>query len=211
MAYRMLRGSQKQEEQVMITGDPTKAKTWKVFARTDVPVGSLLLFPLAPAPSFITCAATHPDRVPTTQTDHDGRALEIAPCVRLPNKYRPETAWISPLWHIQRNKDRSKCNCVMTTLSATSITTIGACGNMTGTAEEVHVSTKEYPVLVSDETGEVLVCTNFVALAAGAELVLFKPEKPNAKAKEKAKAAGRTWMQEKDAVDCARAAKKPKH
>ena len=110
------------------------------------------------------------------------------------------------MWHIQRDKDRSKCNCVMTTLSATSITTIGAPGN-----ETVPMSTKEWPVMVHDETGEVSVCTNFVALAAGAELVLFKPEKPNAKAKEKAKAASRTWMQEKDAVDCARAAKKPKH
>ena len=65
-------------------------------------------------------------------------------------------------------------------------------------------------MIVSDETGEVLVCTNFVALAAGQELVMFKGESENAQAKAKAKAAARTWMHEKDVVDCARAAKKAK-
>ena len=57
-------------------------------------------------------------------------------------------------------------------------------------------------------TTHVPVCTNDAALAAGDELVLFKPEK--AKPKQKATAAT-TWMQEDDAVDCARAAKKPRH
>ena len=90
----------------------------------------------------------------------------------------------------------------MTTLSATPITTIGAPGS-----DKVPMSTKEWPVLVNDETCDVPVCTNDAALAAGDELVLFKPEKAKPKAKPK---AAKTWMQEKDAVDCARAAKKPR-
>ena len=113
------------------------------------------------------------------------------------------------MWHIQRNKDRSKCNCVMAALSVTSISTIGAVSAVCGNGE-APVCTKEWPMIVSDETGEVLVCTNFVALAAGEELVLFKDESGNAKAKAKSKTAARTWMHEKDAVDCARAAKKAK-
>ena len=90
----------------------------------------------------------------------------------------------------------------MTTLSATAITTMGAHKN-----DNVPMSTKDWPVLVHDEACDVPVCTNDAALAAGDELVLFKPEK--AKPKQKSKAAN-TWMQEKDAVDCARAAKKPR-
>ena len=113
------------------------------------------------------------------------------------------------MWHIRRNKDRSSCNCVMAAVSVTSISTLkavsAACGN-----GEAPVSTKEWPMIVSDATREVPVCTNFAALAAGEELVMFKGESENAQAKAKAKAAARTWMQEKDAVDCARAAKKAK-
>ena len=71
------------------------------------------------------------------------------------------------------------------------------------------------PMVVSDEADEVPVCTNFAALAAGAELMLFKDESarggvaaaPKAKGKN-AKAKARAWMQEKDVMDCARAAKK---
>ena len=89
----------------------------------------------------------------------------------------------------------------MTTLSATTISTIGAPGN-----DAVPMSTKEWPVLVHDDTGDVPVCTNDAALAAGDELVLFKSEKP----KPKQKTQANTWMPEKDAVDCARAAKQPR-
>ena len=46
-------------------------------------------------------------------------------------------------------------------------------------------------------TTRVPVCTNDAALAAGDELVYAT--------------AAKTWMQEEDAVDCARAAKKPRH
>ena len=97
----------------------------------------------------------------------------------------------------------------MAALSVTSISTIGAASAVCGN-DEAPVCTKEWPMIVSDETGEVPVCTNFVALAAGEELVMFKDESENAKAKAKAKTAARTWMHEKDAVDCARAAKKAK-
>ena len=103
------------------------------------------------------------------------------------------------MWHIQRHKDRNKCNCAMTMLSVTRITTVGATGDLLKLDE---------PMVVSDEAGEVPVCTNFAALAAGEELVLFKGENANAKAKAKAQKAPRTWMQEKGAVDCARAAKR---
>ena len=64
------------------------------------------------------------------------------------------------------------------------------------------------PMVAPDGAGEVPVCTNFAALAAGEELVLFKASPANAKAKPKPNKAPRTWMQEKDAVECARAAKK---
>ena len=104
-------------------------------------------------------------------------------------------------WHIQRHKERSKCNCAMAMLSTTSIITIGAVGDLLKLEE---------PVVVSDVQGEIPACTNFAALAAGEELVMFKDESENAKAKAKAKTAARTWMHEKDAVDCARAAKKAK-
>ena len=87
----------------------------------------------------------------------------------------------------------------MATLSVTSITTIGAVGDLLKLEE---------PVVVSDEAGEVPVCTNFAALAAGEELVLFKASPANAQAKPKPKKAPRTWMQEKDAVECDRAAQK---
>ena len=67
------------------------------------------------------------------------------------------------------------------------------------------------PVVVSDVQGEVPVCTNLAALAAGEELVLFRGTPATAKAKDKSKKEkSRTWMQEKDAVECARAVKKTK-
>ena len=113
------------------------------------------------------------------------------------------------MWHIRRNKDRSKCNCVMAALSVASISTIGAVSAVCGNGE-APVCTKEWPMIVSDETGEVPVCTNFAALAAGEELVLFKDTTATAKAKAKPQKAARTWMQEKDAVECARAIKKTK-
>ena len=51
----------------------------------------------------------------------------------------------------------------------------------------------------------------FAALAAGEELVLSKGTPATAKAKDKSKnKKSRTWMQEKDAVECARAIKKAK-
>ena len=202
VAYSLLKGSEKQTEQVNITGEPTKAKSFKVFAKKDMPVGSLLLIPLVPSAQYITATSTHPDRIPTAITDHKERSLDIAPCVRLGNKSRTETPWVFPFWHIQRNKEKSNCNCVMTTLSATAITTMGAHKN-----DDVPMSTKDWPALVHDEACDVPVCTNDAALAAGDELVLFKPEKVN----EKTPKAANTWMQERDAVTCARAAKKPRH
>ena len=176
VAYSLLKGSEKQTEQVNITGEPTKAKSFKVFAKKDMPVGSLLLIPLVPSAQYITATSTHPDRIPTAITDHKERPLEIAPCVRLGNESSTESPCVFPFWHIQRNKEKSKCNCVMTSLSATSRTTIGAPGS-----DKVPMSTKEWPVLVHDETCDVLVCTNDAALAAGDELVLFKPEKVKVK------------------------------
>ena len=100
--------------------------------------------------------------------------------MRLGNKASTESPLVFPFWHLQRNKGRSKCNCVMTALSATSITTIGAPGS-----DKVPMSTKEWPVLVNDETCDVPVCTNDAALAAGDELVLFKPEKSKAESEIK--------------------------
>ena len=89
----------------------------------------------------------------------------------------------------------------MAMLSTTSITTIGAVGDLLKLEE---------PVVVSDVQGEIPVCTNFAALAAGEELVLFKDTTATAKAKAKPRKAARTWMQEKDAVECTRAVKKTK-
>ena len=87
-------------------------------------------------------------------------------------------------------------------LSVTSITTIGVVGDVLNLIQ---------PMVVSDEKDEVLVCTNFAALAAGAELVLFKEESAKATAKAKCKhPQAKTWMQEKDALDCARATKNAK-
>ena len=66
------------------------------------------------------------------------------------------------------------------------------------------------PVVVSDVQGEIPVCTNFAAPAADEELVLFKGTPAIAKAKTKTNKNSRTWMQQKDAVECARAVKKTK-
>ena len=210
LAHRML-GKAKQEEQVNIVGDPAKASSLKVFARVDLQAGSLLLLPLVPSPQFITSQSTHPDRVPTSQCDLEGRPLDIAPCARLPKVKvkglraagggaKGESAWVAPLWHIQRQKYRTTSNCVMTTISITSIATIGAYGDVLQLDE---------PLVVSDDKAQVPVCTNVAALAAGDELVLFKEAGAHAKAKAKNKKE-KTWMQEKDALDCARATKKAK-
>ena len=64
----------------------------------------------------------------------------------------------------------------MAMLSTNSIITIGAVGDLLKLEE---------PVVVSDVQGEILVCTNFAALAAGEELVLFKDTPAIAKAKAK--------------------------
>ena len=73
-------------------------------------------------------------------------------------------------------------------VSTTSILTIGAVGDLLKLDE---------PVVVSDVQGQVLVCTNFVALAAGEELALFRGTPAIAKAKEKSKMEkSRAWMQE---------------
>ena len=53
----------------------------------------------------------------------------------------------------------------MVMIYTTSIITIGAVGDLLKLDE---------PVVVSDVQGEIPACTNFAALAAGEELVLFK-------------------------------------
>ena len=114
-------------------------------------------------------------------------------------KNKQSNAWVAPFWHIQRHKERSKCNCAMAMLSTNSIITIGAVGDLLKLDE---------PVVVSDVQGEIPVCTNFAALAAGEELVLFKDTAAIGKPKGKPQKAARTWMQEKDAMSRAHGAKK---
>ena len=151
LAHRKLCSTSTQVEQVKMMGDPAKATSLKVFARQDLPVGSLLLFPLVPSAQSIMATSNHPDRVPTASCDLHGRTLDIVPCVRLPkadkhNKDQPNcgghSTWVAPLWHIRRNKDRSKCNCVMAALCVTSISTIGAVSAVCGNGE-APVCTKE--------------------------------------------------------------------
>ena len=206
LAHEMF-GKDREPEQVVIMGDPTRPSSLKVYARKVLPAGTLLLLPLVTNMQSICTDSHHPDRVATQVCLLDGRALYIAPCVRLPKAMRPALAgsskglasqkdcqskdWVAPLWHIRREEERSKCNCAMTDLSVTMITTIGAGGDDLNLAE---------PRVVSDMEQQVPVCTNFAALAAGQELVLFKEQQ--AKAKGKPKKPPRTWMQEKDAKTC---------
>ena len=212
LAHEMF-GKEREPEQVVIMGDPTRSSSLKVYARKVLPQGTLLLLPLVSNAQSIVTDSHHPDRVATQVCLLDGRTLYIVPCVRLPKAMRPALAgssqglasqkdcqskdWVAPLWHIRREEERSKCNCAMTDLSVTMITTIGAGGDNLNLAD---------PRVVSDMEQQVPVCTNFAALAAGQELVLLKDAK--AKAKGKPKKAPRTWMQEKDAVACV---KKQRH
>ena len=152
-------------------------------------MGSVLLIPLVASAEFITTGSSHPDRVSTQVFDLHGRGLDILPCVRLPKgkgraggggtsgaKNKRSNAWAAPFLDIQRQNDRSKCNCAMTMLSTTSIITIGAPGDLLKLDE---------PVVVSDVQGELPVCTSFAALAGDEELVSFKGAPAIAKAKTK--------------------------